>query len=620
MWAGWFRVGTPNDAPVPAGPTPVRESPAAPDDPRLTFATEFRNVRPGVKYLGDSACAACHAATVRSYHAHPMGRSAEWVGRAAATDHAAGANNPFTVSGLSLGLERKADRVWHFVGVAGRDGDGPRYAAPADLSIGSGTHGRSYLTVDRGAVWQSPVSWFGQAHRWDVSPGFDLGQELRRPIVARCLHCHTAGPEPIPDAVNRYREPLLPVQASIGCERCHGPGELHVAERTAGGERPGPDHSIVNPARLSPELKLDVCRQCHLSGAVQVARRGRDGTEFRPGLPWERFVSTFLRHPDVTDYLKSVGQFEQMEMSRCFAGGNLSCTSCHDPHAKPAADEAAARYRAKCLSCHGSRPCALPEPQRRARDDACTACHMPARDSSNVVHVAITDHRISRRPEPGRSRAAALPPGAMPLVGYRAGPHAPSAEERERDRMIALGNEFGRGGATPDRLRTVADGLDRALGRWADDGAAWVARSRVHQARGEVARAVAAARSAVALNPASEAALVQLAGAAVAARDYESAVRAADTLIALNPSSADHVLTRASALFGLHDWVRAEADARAALAIQPVQPKARLIVAVCRHHLGDPAAGRRELELALALAPSFELRAALAASYAQSTR
>ncbi len=550
-----------------------------------------------------------------------MGHSAEWLGRGpTAVDHAAGANNPLTASGYNLRVERKGEEVWHRVSVAA-DEHSPVYSVTADLAIGSGTHGRSYLTVDRGAVWQSPISWFGQTQRWDVSPGFDLGKEIRRPILARCLHCHTDRAEPIPDSLNRYREPLLAVQTSIGCERCHGPGELHVSERSAT-DAPLPDYSIVNPARLSAELKADVCRQCHLQGIAQVARRGREPTEYRPGLPWEQFMSTFLLHPDLTEYRKSVGQVEQLETSRCFtaSGGQLSCTSCHNPHAKPSAAETAVYFRNKCLSCHQSRVCSLPVPKRQEKNDNCVSCHMPARDSSNVTHVAVTDHRIMKRPDEGNPRAKVLPQGQMPLIAYRAGPHAPPASERERDLAIALGNEFARNRTSPDRWRVIEAELNRTLRRWPGDAPAWVARSRVFAAQGRGEFAVEAARVGVAFIPDSEVALTQLAGAAIEANDFELAIQTTEKLVALNPSAPEHLLTRATAYFSLLDWERAEEACRAALDIQPVRPNARFMLAVCRYKRGDAAGGRRELDLAIKMTSNAEMRATLAEWYRQLTR
>src|SRR5581483_4419862 len=72
VWYGFFRTGS--VGPPPEGAQPAPDPP--PPDPRLTFPTPFRNVRPDVPYVGDAACAPCHQDIDRSYHADPMGRSA----------------------------------------------------------------------------------------------------------------------------------------------------------------------------------------------------------------------------------------------------------------------------------------------------------------------------------------------------------------------------------------------------------------------------------------------------------------------------------------------------------------------------------------------------------------
>src|SRR4051812_49075015 len=59
---------------------------------RLVAASPFGNVRPGVGYVGDAACARCHPAIVESYRAHPMGRSV--APAAAATGDGPGAAPP----------------------------------------------------------------------------------------------------------------------------------------------------------------------------------------------------------------------------------------------------------------------------------------------------------------------------------------------------------------------------------------------------------------------------------------------------------------------------------------------------------------------------------------------
>jgi hypothetical protein len=220
-WYGFLRP----DPPIPPDDPPPLASP--PPDPRLVFDTPFRNVRPEVRYLGDAACAGYHADIDRTYHAHPMGRSAAMTSRAEPIErYDSGANNPFTVRGLRVELEPAGDRVVHRVTAEGRSL--PAYAVSADVVIGSGTRGRSYLTVTDGAVWQTTASWFTPVHRWDLSPGFEPA--TRRRILPECLFCRTDRVEPVPGAINSYKEPLFPGQVAIGCERCHGPGGLHVDE------------------------------------------------------------------------------------------------------------------------------------------------------------------------------------------------------------------------------------------------------------------------------------------------------------------------------------------------------------------------------------------------------
>ena len=158
--------------------------------------------------------------------------------------------------------------------------------------------------------------------------------------------------------LNRYEPPIFEGHA-IGCERCHGPGALHV---NAARPSAGPDLTIVNPAHLAPALRESVCQQCHLQGWFRFPRAGRDFFDFRPGLPLHRFLAVFVRKEGNPDRLELIGQVEQMESSRCFraSGGQLGCISCHDPHRLPAPAIKAEYYRGRCLECHERKGCALP--------------------------------------------------------------------------------------------------------------------------------------------------------------------------------------------------------------------------------------------------------------------
>lgn len=322
------------------------------------------------------------------------------------------------------------------------------------------------------------------------------------------------------------------------------------------------------------------------------------------------FVTTFVRHPDLADAHRSVGQFEQLELSRCAppGGGRLLCTSCHDPHAAPAAADRATHYRARCNACHadgakGAKGCSAPPGERAAGGDSCTACHMPRAASTSIAHASVTDHRVLRRP------AAPLPPrglspDAEPLVPF--GPVSVSAEERERDLGIALARAAASippgAGARGIVARQARERLTASLARWRGDADAWGAMAALRAAEGDAAGRLKAAERAARLAGGSETALAAVAAAALAADRFDRAEEAASALVAANPTAVDHLLVRATARVLQKKWAEAEADCRAALRLHPLHPQARLTLAACLHRRGDPAAGRAEADTAAGLA------------------
>jgi len=351
-------------------------------------------------------------------------------------------------------------------------------------------------------------------------------------------------------------------------------------------------------------------------------RRGRSLNEYRPGLPWEQFVAVFVRPPETAEAYKQVGQLEQMEHSRCFTGSNgkLGCTSCHDPHLKPT--NAAAFYRDKCLTCHNSQGCSLPVPERQRNANNCVACHMPKADSINVSHTSLTDHRVPRMPLPASPKLQA---SGLPLIAYRAGPHAPPLAERERDHGIALARfaEASSGGPSgpQGRFATFAeDLLTASLRRWPGDAAGWQALATAREARGDWPGAMRASRSALTLVPESEEALLSLAFTATTDGKTDVALDAASKLVALNPTAPDYWVTRAAAHLRASEWAKAEADLREALKLQPLAPRTRVLLAVCRHRQGDAAGGQKELELAVSLVSDPRGKAALQEQFRAQTQ
>jgi tetratricopeptide (TPR) repeat protein len=600
-------LGDRGDPPHPGPPAAAGQ----PDDPRLTFETPYRNVRPGVKYVGDAACAACHFSQAKTYRAHPMGRSLAPVADAAPLErYTAAVHNPFSVPGFRYQVRREGGRAWHAEAVLAGGKGVAETTAEVRWAVGSGHNGRAYLVDHEGWLFSSPVTWYSKQGIWDLSPGYEkVNPHFDRPVTPDCLFCHASHADHVPHTVNRYRQPVFR-QAAIGCERCHGPGELHVRRRQQGGAAgEGLDDTIVNPARLEHSLREAVCQQCHLQGQQRVWRRGRDTFDYRPGMPFHLFMSEFVKPPGQAGGLKFVGTVEQMAASRCFqqsAGKNkLGCISCHDPHAVPAEETKADFYRGRCLKCHQDQGCSLEEAARREKQNNCTACHMP-KGPSNINHAAITDHRILRRPDRSRRPDDWPVPGQMPLVHFHRELIGGEDPDVERDRAIAL---VELGTRLPARetgqavMRMALPALEAALRRDEADLPAWEAKGNALWEQGRLAEALEAFETVLRAAPHREHALLQATRLALLRRRLDQARVHAERLVALAPWRwrHHHLLGQVHAQEG--NWAAALEGCGKALELNPAEPSVRQFVILCRLRLGDGAQAQREFDTLLAMNP-----------------
>src|SRR5439155_16222865 len=227
---------------------------------------------------------------------------------------------PFTHSGLQYLVERRRERIVHRETLANSKRNVlAQIEQEVAYVLGSGTRGRAYLINRDGYLFQSPISWYTQKNAWDLSPNYaNENQHFERPINSECLSCHSNYADAVENTINRFREPIFRGHA-IGCERCHGPGELHVQFHQANPNWPGgDDYTIVHPGKLDAPERESVCQQCHLQGWTRVLRAGRQSFDFRPGLPMHLFWSVFVRPPTTEEEQKAVSQVEQMVASKCF--------------------------------------------------------------------------------------------------------------------------------------------------------------------------------------------------------------------------------------------------------------------------------------------------------------
>ena len=392
-----------------------------------------------------------------------------------------------------------------------------------DFVMGSGNHARSYLhRTARGMLIELPLGWYpDKGGGWAMVPGSDTEHpQTRRFVSYKCMFCHNGYPAIPPANQLPGSAPVFVAELpeGIDCQRCHGPGAEHV--RTSG--RAG----IVNPAKLSPERRMEVCMQCHMettSGRIPaVLQRFERGTfSYVPGQPLADFAISFDHAPGTghDDKFEAVSSVYRLRQSRCFleSGGKLECATCHDPHRIPRGAEAVRQYSAACLKCHTA-----PHPAGVAvTADDCITCHMPKRRVDDAPHVIMTDHRIPRRAPANALAEFSEQPAEEyhgEVVPYYPSP-LPDTPRNALYRAVAqvgLGNNVAAG--MPDLVRLIGQLAPREAEFYMVLGDGW-------KALGKPAEAAAAYRRALERQP-----------------DSTRAMRA---LAEVDPGHAEQILARA---------------------------------------------------------------------------
>ncbi|MGI8977975.1 MAG: cytochrome c3 family protein [Pirellulaceae bacterium] len=380
--------------------TQQKEATSAKETPPITpvAASPYKNTQPGVQYVGSKACIVCHEQEHESYQHTGMAKSMATV--ELSREPADGAfDHPLSKSRYEV--RRKDGQMWHReLLLTGGDEEVLLQEYPVKYVTGSGRHSLTYLVEDDGFLMESPITWYTSRKAWGMSPGYDRANHsgFEREVGETCLVCHAGQIKAEGKSLHR----MTITEAAIGCEQCHGPGELHIQRQksvaTHGASQPAAndfDDTIVNPARLTRELSEAVCQQCHLRGSAAVFAKGKTPFDFRPGLPLGEFVQHYeLETPN--RQMSVVGHVEQMHQSKCYQETKtFSCLTCHGPHGEPAGEELTKHYIQVCTSCHQPEACRV-NPERRQKESPennCLACHMP-QTPTDIPHLAFTHHRI----------------------------------------------------------------------------------------------------------------------------------------------------------------------------------------------------------------------------------
>ncbi len=377
---------------------------------------KYLNHSDTVKYVGMNQCKLCHQEIYNSYIETGMGKS---------FDQSSKQKSSAKYSEHTYIYDKYKDFYYHpfwkkdslmimEFRLKGNDTVYKRIEY-VDFIIGSGHHTNSHITSSNGYLYQMPMTFYTQKQKWDLPPGFENGFNTRfsRKIGLECMSCHNSLPDFVEGSENKFN--ALP--EGVNCERCHGPGSIHVQQRSQGSKIDTSkyiDYSIVNPGKLPVDLQFDVCQRCHLQGNT-VLKEGKSFFDFKPGMKLSDYMTTFLpRYKNADDEFIMASHADRLKQSKCFIKSfkpetnkeslkpyknSLTCVTCHNPHVsvKVTGKEI---FNTACKNCHNqtltNALCSESEVVRSKANNNCVSCHMPNSGSIDIPHVSVHDHYIRK--------------------------------------------------------------------------------------------------------------------------------------------------------------------------------------------------------------------------------
>ncbi len=342
-------------------------------------------------YTGDAACLDCHKEQALSYLHTSHHLTSQFADKNSLLGSFTPPSNTLMIvdpartsaqPGLYFKMEAKnteGSNGYYETAVTGWPGDLLTQSERIDIVTGSGVRGVTYLHWDGDRLYELPVSYWTDGHRWINSPGYENGTaKFSRPINPGCLECHATyiralSTDPL---TNRYDQAsFIP---GISCETCHGPGTEHIARQKSGAAA-AQGQAILNPAKFSRDRQVDLCALCH-NGIQREAIA--PAFSYVAGEPLANYFKPLptgsLEHPDVHG-----NQVGLLQRSRCYlSSSNMTCSTCHDVHTQ---ERPAASYSGKCLACHRWESCGVAKTLGHKITSDCIDCHMPVEPTNVIV-------------------------------------------------------------------------------------------------------------------------------------------------------------------------------------------------------------------------------------------
>lgn len=377
--------------------------------------TTYAGLSDSAKYVGMETCKGCHSGVHESFSHTGMGMSFDVASKEKSSGEFSGHPKIYDADkDLYYHPYWKGDSL--FFKEYRIEGGDTVFSREENIRyiVGSGQHTNSHIWESNGYLFQAPMTFYTQKRKWDLPPGFEDGNNTRfgRKIGLECMSCHNAYPGFEAGSENKFSL----VKNGIDCERCHGPGSIHVKEKSTGiliDTSKYIDYSIVNPSKLPIDLQFDLCQRCHIQGNV-VLNEGKSFFDFKPGMKLSEVMNVFMpmyKNSDEQHIMAS--HAERLKMSKCFLEvskrennnkeqtlrpfkNGLTCITCHNPHVSVKKTDKS-HFNLACSNCHqsGKDPlCAEKLDLRNKKEDNCIGCHMPQHGATDIPHVSVHDHRI----------------------------------------------------------------------------------------------------------------------------------------------------------------------------------------------------------------------------------
>ena len=385
----------------------------------------YLNHSDSAKFVGMNTCKLCHQSIYNSFIKTGMGKSLDVASKQKSSADFSKATIYDKFSNMHYNAFWQNDSLYFKEYRLEKKDTVHSRVEKVNFIIGSGQHTNSHLQIVNGYINQMPMTFYTQKKHWDLPPGFENGfnTHFTRKIGLECMSCHNGYPNFVLGSENKYNS----IPTGIDCERCHGPGSIHVAERQSGkivDTSKYIDYSIVNPAKLSIDRQFDLCQRCHLQGNA-VLKEGKSFYDFKPGQKLSDFISVFLpKYKNADEDFIMASHADRLKQSACFIKSYekvqnknslkpykeaLTCITCHNPHVSVKETNKNV-FNDACNNCHtansksdllcseknvvlarNAKPVHAP-----AKFLNCVGCHMPSSGSTDIPHVSVHDHYIRK--------------------------------------------------------------------------------------------------------------------------------------------------------------------------------------------------------------------------------